>query len=239
VIRYLKPNLAEILVFALVIGLLVLGAYSRNRVWTDDVDLWMDVVKKSPNKARPYVNLGYAYLNAGAYDQALEWSERALQIDPRDAFAYYNLSAVYHKRGDLKQAILMGEKALEIDPTFNMAYYTMGGIYFEDKQYEKAEVAYKKFVQVYPYFPEVHNLLAVVYAAQRRFDKAAEALESELQVNPYQPLAHLNLGQLYWYEFKNREKALYHLKAALIIDPFLPDRKKIKGLVQRIEESPS
>ena len=74
----LKQNLLEILVFILVIGLLAVGAYSRNRVWTDEVDLWTDSVQKSPRKARPYVNLGFAYLNSGDYDKALE-------IDPEGA----------------------------------------------------------------------------------------------------------------------------------------------------------
>jgi tetratricopeptide (TPR) repeat protein len=120
-----------------------------------------------------------------------------------------------------------------------IVHYTMGGVYFENQQYEKAEEAYKAFIKTYPYFPEVHNLLAVVYAAQKRFDKVIEALEEEIRVNPYHSLAHLNLGQIYWYEFKNREKALYHLKIALIVDPFLPDRVKIKRLVQQLGDSPS
>ena len=70
-----------------------------------------------------------------------------------------------------------------------------------------------------------------------RFDKAVEALEGELRVNPFHTLAHLNLGQIYWYEFRNREKALYHLKTALMVDPFFPDRAKIRRLVRTIEES--
>lgn len=49
-----------------------------------------------------------------------------------------------------------------------------------------------------------------------------------VKVNPYHTLAHLNLGQIYWYEFQNKEKALKHLKMALALDPFLPNRKGIQ-----------
>ena len=97
----------------------------------------------------------------------------------------------------------------------------------------------KHSFRLFPYFPETHNLLAAVYAAQRRFDKVIEALDGELRVNPLHSLAHLNLGQVYWHEFRNREKALYHLKIALAVDPFLPDRAKIRRLVQQIEASSS
>lgn len=239
VIRNLKQNLLELTIFILVIVLLAVGAYSRNRIWNDGVVLWTDTIQKSPNKALPYVNLGYAYLSLGDYEKAFETTKKAILIDPRFAPAYLNLSGIYQKWGDLRQAIQMGEKSLEIDPKLYVVHYAMGGIYFDDKQYEKAEESYKKFIQIYPYFPEVHNFLAVAYMSQRRFDKAIEAFEGEIRVNPFHSLAHVNLGQVYWYEFRNREKALTHLKAALLIDPFLPDRTKIKRLVQTIEESSS
>jgi len=237
VLLELKQNLLEILVFILVIGTLAVGAYSRNRVWSDEVGLCIDSVQKSPRKARPYVNLGFAYLNSADYDRALETTRKALELDPKLAIAYQNLSVIYQKRGDLNQAIQAGQRAIELDPGLSTAYHTLAGIYFENKQYDKAEEAYKVFIQEFPYFPGVHNLLALTYAAQRRFDKAIEALEGELRVNPFHTLAHVNLGQIYWYELRNREKALSHLKTALMVDPLFPDRAKIRRLVRTIEES--
>ena len=66
----IKPHLIEIGVFVLVIFALSMGARSRNRLWNDEIGLWIDCAGKSPNKARPYVNLGLAYFNAGAYDKS-------------------------------------------------------------------------------------------------------------------------------------------------------------------------
>jgi tetratricopeptide (TPR) repeat protein len=125
--------------------------------------------------------------------------------------------------------------ALEIDPEMYMAYYSLGSIYLENGQYQEAEEAFKTFIKVFPHFPEVHNLLAIVYAAQRQFDKAVKEFEGEIRANPYHTLAHLNLGQIYWYEFQNRQKAIYHLKAALMLNPFLPNRTEIRRLVRLLE----
>ena len=140
--------------------------------------------------------------------------------------------------GDLNKAIAMEKKALELDPTLDMAYYALGGIYFEKGQYEESEKAFRKFLQIYPYFPEVHNLLAIVYATQKKFDKAVTELEWEVRINPYHTLAHLNLGQVYWYEFQNRQKAITHLKIALMLDPLLPTRTEIRKLVRLLEGLP-
>jgi len=100
----------------------------------------------------------------------------------------------------------MGQRALELDPKHTLTYYTLGGIYFKSQQYEKAEEAYKRFIQIFPYFPEAHNLLAAVYAGTETVDRVIEALDGELRVNPLHSLAHLNLGQIYWHEFRNRRR---------------------------------
>jgi len=39
---------------------LTLALHARNAVWETDLALWADAVSKSPAKARPHANLGYA-----------------------------------------------------------------------------------------------------------------------------------------------------------------------------------
>ena len=234
----IKPHLTEIVIFLTVISLLSWGTHSRNKLWGNEISLWTDCVKKSPHKGRPYTNLGFAYIESGQYDKALEFTQKGIDLDPKFAGAYYNLSIIYQKMGDLNKAIAMAKKSLEIDPDTEMAYYSLGGIYFENGRYEESEEAYKKFLKILPYFPEAHNLLAIVYAAQKKFDKAVTEFEWEIKVNPYHTLAHLNLGQIYWYEFQNRQKALTHLKTALMLDPLLPNRAEIRRLVRLLEGLP-
>ena len=132
----------------------------------------------------------------------------------------------------------MEKKSVKADPTFTLTYYTLGQLYFETGQYEESEKAFQKFLSEFPYFPEVHNLLAVVYMAQKQFDKAVRELEWEIRISPSYSLAHLNLGQIYWYEFQNRQKALYHLRTALMLDPLLPNRREIRRLVRLLEGLP-
>ena len=126
-------------------------------------------------------------------------------------------------------------KSLEMDPTLYKAYYSLGGLYFQKSQYEESAEVLKRFLKFFPYFPEVHHFLAVVYAAQKQFDKAVAEFEWEIRINPYHTLAHLNLGSVYWHEFQNREKALYHFRVALMLDPFLPNRAEIRRLVRQLE----
>lgn len=236
--KRLKANLIEMIAFALVILLLMAGTYWRNQLWNNHIEFWKDGVRKSPNKSRPYTNLSTAYFESGQYDKSFEVIQKAIKLDPKSGDAYYNFGLIYQKIGDLSKAIAMEKKALEVDPTLDNAYYALGRFYFENGQYVESEKAFQKFLQKYPYIPEVHNLLAIVYAAQKKFDKAITELEWEVKINPYHTLAHLNLGQIYWYEYQNRQKAIYHLKIALMLDPFLPTRTEIHKLVRLLEGLP-
>lgn len=76
------------MVFVIVLG----GAtISRNNVYKSEVSLWEDTVRKSPNKARGYNNLGYAYFLAGRYDDAKRMYMKALEINPNFILARNNL----------------------------------------------------------------------------------------------------------------------------------------------------
>jgi tetratricopeptide (TPR) repeat protein len=85
---------------ALVVLLLCLFTYERNRLYYDQVSLWSDTVNKSPNKARPHNNLGHAYALQGAWDQAIDEFRIAARLNPDYALAQKNLRDAYlHQAG--------------------------------------------------------------------------------------------------------------------------------------------
>jgi tetratricopeptide (TPR) repeat protein len=233
-----KSHVLEIVICFLIIILLTIGTYSRNRLWNNDIEFWIDCVKKSPNKARPYVNVGYTYLNEGAYDKAIDWTQKAIELDPNYAVPYYNLCVIYQKMGNLGQAITMGKRSLELDPDIYQAYYTLGQLYLKNGECEKAQEHFKIYLKIHPYSPDVHNYLGIAYLCREEHDKAIKAFEEEIGINPFHTLAHLNLGNLYWYKFQDKKKAMYHLKMGLMfLDPLFPDREEILKLVRLLERS--
>lgn len=234
----IAPSFIEGFFISIILIVLTIGTYNRNTLWKDEISLWEDCVKKSPQKARPYSNLGFAYFVAGEYDRAIEATKKAIDLNRNFAHAYHNLGLIYQKMGDFDQGMSMVRKAIDIDPHFYIAYYSLGSILFENGRYEEASEVFRHFLKVFPYFPNVHHLLGIAYGAQKKFDEAVKEFEWELKINPYHSLAHLNLGQIYWYEFQNKEKALKHLRAALALDPFLPHRRGIQNLVNQLERLP-
>jgi tetratricopeptide (TPR) repeat protein len=88
--RWGSAALAAILVLAL-----SLFTYQRNSLYEDRLSLWSDAVRKSPNKARPHNNLGYAYALQDDWDRAIDEFRTAARLDPDFMLAQQNLRDAY------------------------------------------------------------------------------------------------------------------------------------------------
>ena len=91
--------------------LLVLGSLTlvRNQVYSNEVGLWEDTARKSPNKARVHNNLGYAYLLSKRQGEARQEFKLALQLDPNLYQARYNLDRLVD---EVNSAADKNEKAM-------------------------------------------------------------------------------------------------------------------------------
>lgn len=82
----------------------------RNLTWRDGVTFWSDVVAKSPNKARPHLNLGAELENLGRSREAILEFRKALALYPDYRQAYGNLGAALNSVGDFPEAMaVLGE----------------------------------------------------------------------------------------------------------------------------------
>lgn len=82
-----KYAMALIILFSLA-GL----TWQRNQDYRSEIALWENTVRHSPNKARPYNNLGYAYFLSDRYAEAAQAYHHALSIDPEFWRAEKNLA---------------------------------------------------------------------------------------------------------------------------------------------------
>jgi protein O-mannosyl-transferase len=88
---------SAVLSVGLVLGL-VGATLGRNAVYADPVVFWSDGVAKSPRKARPHTNLGFAWFMAGDMDQAIRQYRIALALDPLDPIAQRNLLEAWNRK---------------------------------------------------------------------------------------------------------------------------------------------
>jgi protein O-mannosyl-transferase len=100
----------------------------RERVWADSLALWKDAEAKSPELARPHLNLGMAYQTGGFDDLAMIEYEHALRVNPRLALAYVNIAGFYYSRNDLENSENALKKAMDLAPSLTAPYLNLAQI---------------------------------------------------------------------------------------------------------------
>ncbi len=114
----MKPTtLFEIASFGLIILMLALSTYERNRVWQSPIALWADAARKSPDKDRPLVNIGRELIAQGRHVEARPVLEAAAAMKgPFYSLALNNLGIVCGAEKKIDEAILCFREALVLEP---------------------------------------------------------------------------------------------------------------------------
>ncbi len=124
-----KGHIGETIVYGSLVLLLMAGTYWRNAVWNNELELWMDCVKKSPGKDRPHNCLGTIFLSQNKYQEAIPYFNGALRIKPDYAKAHNNLGNVFLNQGKHAEAADQYKEALLINPNFAETHYNLGSVY--------------------------------------------------------------------------------------------------------------
>jgi len=215
--RHIKPEWLAVGISCALIILFSYWTFERNNVWRDRLTLWADCVKKSPNKARPYSNLGVAQKKQNMADEAFQNFRKALQLDPNYVDAHHNLGVMLEAQNKKSEAIAHYRKAVELDPTYVRSYNNLGLALLEDNP-DEAIVHFIKALQIKPNFAQAHNNLGLALSKQGKISEAIDHYAKALSIEPNSAKAHLNLGDALLMQGKT-EQAINHFHKSLQLDP--------------------
>jgi len=212
--RIAIPAIAMI---ALTLGI---AAHTRNAVWLDKESLWGDVIRKSPNKVRGYVNIATWYIETKRPGEAIEKLLTAFKLEPGNLVTHYNLGLAYLNRGMPEKAIAHLQIVVADIPDSAAVHSHMGRAYSKLGRHEEALPHFLEALRLDPNTFN-HNRAAETYLALEDKDRAIEHFEASLKLDSRQFIAHSYLGLLYK-EKGDAEKAIGHLLTALRLSPDNP-----------------
>jgi Flp pilus assembly protein TadD len=108
------------------VALLATTTLDRNEVWESETKLWSDAVLKSPNKARPWDNLGVCHYLAGRQDEAIACLVKSASLNPQHLPAYMKLGVIYNSQSKFADAVEWSRKGLTIFPDSSPLHYNLG-----------------------------------------------------------------------------------------------------------------
>jgi tetratricopeptide (TPR) repeat protein len=173
------------------------GTYSRNNVWQTGLTLWEDAVRKSPNKARPRVNLATWHIRNGDYDRAVSALLRAIALKPDYAVAHENLGVTYFHKGLYEKAIGAFELAIDLNPSQASTYNALAETYMRVGKKDLSIKNFKKALSLNPSHPSARNNLGLILAEKGLYLKAIAQFQKMLQSDPTHKEAAFNLARAY------------------------------------------
>ena len=110
--------------------------------YRDAIDEYLKATQITPNFTYLYLRIGLGYRQLQVYNTALEYFEKAAnineQLDIQDPYPYIAIAKTYAQQGEFFIAARNAEKALSFDPANADTYGQLGMIYVQARNYETA-----------------------------------------------------------------------------------------------------
>ena len=223
--RFIKPQWLTIALLCVLTTVGSVWTYQRNSVWTDEVLLWRDSVKKSPQKARVYTNLATALARNGNITEALANYHAAIKLKKNYAEPHYSIGVILARQGNLEEGIQYMRKALKIEPNNPTAQINLGVALLSRGDLDQAAVHLQYALQIRPDYPEAYNNLGRVQYLRGNVPEAVAHYNAALRLNPNYAKAHNNLG-LALIQMDRPAEARHHFEEALRLYPGYEDARR-------------
>lgn len=185
---------------------------------------------ENPEAYRLYLRARYSWNKHSkeGYEQALEYSNQAIAVDPDYALAYtcladcyslldlYGLEPPWETMPKAKAAVM---RALELDDTLAEAYSSLGSIkMLYEWDWEGAEANFQKAIELNPDYPCAHQWRSKYLSAVGKIEESRKECDWALACDSYSPNANAQLGWHYFYA-RQYQKAVAQLEKTIEMEP--------------------
>ncbi len=165
---------------------------------------WVEAARRSCQRAQELnkeliqtqVTLGLIHLGTGKREEAEEFFQQALRVDPVNAEAHRGLAAAYEGQGNAALAEETYQAALRLRPDYWRSYSDLGVFYFRRGQYDKAVKQFQELTGMVPDNPRVYASLGGLLHMMGRYQEAVVSYRKSLSIQPT-ATAYSNLGTTY------------------------------------------
>jgi Flp pilus assembly protein TadD len=138
--------------------------------------------------------LAAIYGNTSRQTEAIEASQKAIQLVPDDAETHNNLGNAFIALGRLDEAEVSLRQSITKKPDYHEAYNNLGIMLKELGRLDEAEISLKQAILIKPSFIETHYNLGCVLKELGRLNEAEVNFRQAITLKPNDVEAHNNLG---------------------------------------------
>ena len=173
----------------------------------------------------PYYNnsLAFAFSKAELYDDAIEYYQKAIKINPDNewtSIVCQALGSIYAEiKGNIEAAAATYQAGLVLYPENYDLYIALGDAYMAVYDLDNAIKAYCDGILVEPDNYRAYSKAAIALYEKDFVEEALVAYHKSIELNPENAFAYNNLGVIYLESMFDAEEALECFEEAINLDP--------------------
>lgn len=173
----------------------------------------------------PFYNnsLAYAFVQAELYDEAIEYYQKAIKLNPDKewtSIVCQALGSIYYQIKDNREAAIASFQAGAIlDPENSEIYLSLGDVYMAEHDVDNAIRAYCDSININSNDYRAYAKTGIALWEKDYVEEAIVAYHRTIELNPEYDIAHNNLGVIYLDGIGVTDEALSYFKKAIEINP--------------------
>jgi len=192
----------------------------------EELELAEQLMRDFPDHEESLVIMGNLCYRHGDAIKALEYWNKALEINPEQANVYKSMALLYMKKGQFDDAVAQFRKALEIEPQLPDVYVNIGHSLMMSGRPKEAIEALQKEIQISPNSDFAYFLLGQAHLQQKEYQKAQEYYETAIKIYPRYTNAYYGLASV-CAKLGDRDKAKEYSESFKKLKA--EERKSLKG----------
>ncbi|MCA9796459.1 MAG: tetratricopeptide repeat protein, partial [Candidatus Eremiobacteraeota bacterium] len=151
-------------------------------------------LEADPGYLLAWQNLCLLLAGQGRLEEALEVSNRAAELGPRDARVFLSRGMLLYQAQRFREAAAALENCVALDPTAGAGWNYLGESYLALNDQSKAANCFERAMQAEPTMALAWRNAARVRILEKDYEKALQLLDRALELSPQEGLAHYLRG---------------------------------------------
>ncbi len=148
----------------------------------EEVRLAEQLIKAFPNSEEPLVVMSRVYVRRGDTDRAIEYWEKAVQMNPRRVDVYDQMAKVAVQMDEYEKAVSLWNKVLEVDPNYEGIRNQIADAYMNLGQYERTIETIRQEIETSGGDAESYFRLGQAYQHQQKYEEAKANYEKAIEL---------------------------------------------------------
>ncbi|CAG2121381.1 unnamed protein product, partial [Medioppia subpectinata] len=182
-----------LIMFSVTIGLFCLKTQFRNNDWSDELSLFSSAIKVNANNAKLYNNVGHHYERLKDFDTALQYFQKASELQTDDLGSQINIARTLinlgqHSRAErmlwkLKPKVKLSAINNRIIPNYLNLWINLANIIVKNEtRLSEAENLYKELIGMRSDFVEAYINLGDILIRQSKLTEAVDVYRRGLSL---------------------------------------------------------